>query len=118
MRPIHDRMPVIIPPEGEKKWLGELSDEEAVKFLKSYPAEQMKAYEISTFVNSPKNDSPDVVVPAWHPLICVVYKNCSISFNPICRFSMFNPHARWDRHLPYDEQEADVIEVGVIFNVN
>jgi len=28
---------------------------------------------------------------------------------------MFNPHARWDRHLPYDEQEADVIEVGVIF---
>jgi len=64
MKSIHDRMPVIIPPEGEKKWLAELSDQEAVKFLKAYPAEQMKAYEISTLVNSPKNDSSDVIVPA------------------------------------------------------
>jgi len=64
MKPIHDRMPVIIPPESEKRWLAELSDQEALKFLQSYPAEQMKAYEISTFVNSPKNDSPDVIVPA------------------------------------------------------
>ena len=28
---------------------------------------------------------------------------------------MFNPQARWDRHLPSDSHEEEAIEVGAIF---
>jgi len=63
MKSIHDRMPVIIPQSQEKLWLSDIDEKEAFGMLKPYSAEKMKAYEISTFVNSPQNDSSDVIDP-------------------------------------------------------
>jgi putative SOS response-associated peptidase YedK len=56
--PIHDRMPVILAPDGEKLWLeSSLQDFSKVSsLLKPYPSDQMEVYEVSTLVNSPRND--------------------------------------------------------------
>ena len=63
MEPIHNRMPVILPREKEALWLdpsqsdyGSLRD-----LLVPYPADEMEAYEVSRLVNSPRNDTPDVM---------------------------------------------------------
>jgi putative SOS response-associated peptidase YedK len=62
---IHNRMPVIVPPERFGVWLdnsvcdrGELN-----KVLEPYPAERIEAYPVSTRVNSPKNDGPELTEP-------------------------------------------------------
>jgi putative SOS response-associated peptidase YedK len=58
--PIHDRMPVMLPREAWSAWLGEepASGEKLQALLKPLPAERMRAYPISTRVNSVKNDEP------------------------------------------------------------
>ena len=63
MKPIHDRMPVILHRTDESKWLDpELIDlDSLVTLLIPYPSDLMKAYEVSTIVNSPKNDSPQCI---------------------------------------------------------
>jgi len=60
MKPIHHRMPVILSPEDEKKWLNpENQDmEQLLSLLKPYNPELMEAYEVSDFVNSPANQGP------------------------------------------------------------
>ncbi len=59
---IHDRMPVILPRESEVVWLSNsLSPEQACGLLKPYPATQMKASPISRLINSPINDTPEVL---------------------------------------------------------
>ena len=59
---IHDRMPVILSRKDEKVWLDPgLDINEATKMLHPYPAEEMKMYPVSTLVNSPKNDSIEVI---------------------------------------------------------
>jgi putative SOS response-associated peptidase YedK len=62
---IHDRMPVILPKEWEKVWLDPaIEDAEYLKsLLRPYPSEEMKMYEVSTIVNSPKNDVSDCIKP-------------------------------------------------------
>ncbi len=61
---IHDRMPVILPRESEATWLSDqLSSEQACALLKSYPAAEIKALPVSTLVNSPGNDTPEVLKP-------------------------------------------------------
>ncbi len=61
--PIHDRMPVILEREDEKKWIGHnISHDEIIKMLTSYPKEKMKAYPVSDKVNSPRNDSDEMIV--------------------------------------------------------
>jgi putative SOS response-associated peptidase YedK len=58
----HDRMPVILDPEDESKWL---QDDTPMNFilsmLRPYPAQKMDAYPISTLVNSPANNSPEII---------------------------------------------------------
>jgi putative SOS response-associated peptidase YedK len=63
--PIHDRMPVILPPEAWARWLGEEAADrgELQSLLKPHPAERMKAYSISTRVNSVKNDDAGLIEP-------------------------------------------------------
>lgn len=58
---IHDRMPVILPRDEEKKWLSDIDLGEAVALLRPYDAKTMEAYEISTLVNSPSNDILGVI---------------------------------------------------------
>ena len=65
LRPIHNRMPVILPREKEGFWLdGSVSDPAALAdILGPYPADAMAANEVSSLVNSYANDEPDVVEP-------------------------------------------------------
>lgn len=62
-KPIHDRMPVILPKNREKDWLSEIPTEEAIKLLQPYNSNDMACYEISLKVNNPANKSPDIVKP-------------------------------------------------------
>ncbi|WP_075981776.1 SOS response-associated peptidase [Bacillus massilinigeriensis] len=63
MKPIHDRMPVILKREDEKAWLDRsLTDPQQLSlFLKPYDKELMEAYEVSSLVNSPKNNSIELI---------------------------------------------------------
>lgn len=63
MARIHDRMPVIVPPDRYRDWLapGEADPENLREFLGAYPAAEMQAEPVSTFVNSPKNEGPGCV---------------------------------------------------------
>ncbi len=61
IRPIHDRMPVILSPDDYEPWLGEDSSPSRTRLaimLRPYPAERMRTYPVSRDVNSPTNDSP------------------------------------------------------------
>lgn len=59
MSSIHDRMPVILDRDDEKRWI-DMSIKDS-KYLKSLirpmSSHRMSAYEVSSLVNSPKNDS-------------------------------------------------------------
>ena len=63
LRPIHDRMPVILPKQVEKFWLdGSVEDSNALaSILTPHPSDAMDAYEVSPLVNSAANDGPEVV---------------------------------------------------------
>jgi putative SOS response-associated peptidase YedK len=63
MRPIHDRMPVILAPGDWDAWLEAVTKNAGglQSLLKPYPAEGMTAWPVSTMVNSPRNDSVECV---------------------------------------------------------
>lgn len=59
---VHDRMPVILKKEDEKKWLDKYSSEEdLLKMLNTYPGDEMLSYTVSPLVNSVHNDSPAII---------------------------------------------------------
>lgn len=63
MAPIHPRMPVILPRESENLWIDPNNQDPVMlkALLTQYPSDYMEAYLVSTLVNSPHNDSPDVI---------------------------------------------------------
>ena len=64
LRPIHNRMPVILPREMEPFWLDpDVEDRDALSdVLVPYQSTEMEAYEVSSLVNQPGNDGPEVVL--------------------------------------------------------
>ncbi|MBI5673469.1 MAG: SOS response-associated peptidase [Nitrospirae bacterium] len=62
-KPIHTRMPVILPPSAYDVWLDpSYQHVDPLKaLLRSYPSEELMAYPISTLVNNPRNDAPQVL---------------------------------------------------------
>ena len=66
LAPIHDRMPVIVPPETYDAWLDteKVDAKQAATLVGPAPDEFLDAYEVSTRVNSFQNDGPENVVPA------------------------------------------------------
>ena len=62
MEKIHDRMPVILSKEDEKIWLSETPEQKLTQLLRPYPSEEMKLYQVSTKVNSPFNDFPELLL--------------------------------------------------------
>lgn len=60
---IHDRMPVIIKPEDYSIWLDtKFTDVIKIQTMSlPYPERLMQAYPVSRKVNSPRNDSPDLI---------------------------------------------------------
>jgi putative SOS response-associated peptidase YedK len=60
---IHDRMPVLLKPQDEQTWLDpSITDTQQLStLLIPYDAGDMEAYQVSPLVNSPKNNSVDLI---------------------------------------------------------
>ncbi len=58
---IHDRMPLILRPCDYDRWLGNEPDPRDL--MRSFPAEPMRMWPISTRVNKPENDDPSIIEP-------------------------------------------------------
>ena len=63
MRPFHDRMPVILSRANENHWLSDLPAGELSGLLFPCPDEWLKLFPVSSLVNSPANDVPEVLLP-------------------------------------------------------
>jgi len=60
---VHDRMPVILPPEAELDWLdAEISVDHALSLLAPLPADLMRAAAASPLVNSVKHEGPELLM--------------------------------------------------------
>jgi putative SOS response-associated peptidase YedK len=66
VRPVHDRMPVILPQQHWAAWLDRDAQDAAalVPLLRPYPADAMRAYPVGMTVSNPRNDVPECLVPA------------------------------------------------------
>lgn len=62
---LHNRMPVILPPEAYQDWLDPaITDVSALKqWLQPYPAEEMEILPVSFYVNSAHNEGPRCIEP-------------------------------------------------------
>lgn len=64
VRDIHDRMPVILDPKDYSTWIDPASPIETVRaLLRPAPDHLLESYEVSKNVNSPKNESADLIEP-------------------------------------------------------
>ncbi|QJC52359.1 SOS response-associated peptidase [Paenibacillus albicereus] len=65
MRPIHDRMPVILRPEDEALWLdrGMRDPQRLQPLLRPYPPEEMRAYPVRREVGSVRSQGPACIEP-------------------------------------------------------
>jgi len=63
--PIHDRMPVIVPPQDYGKWIGEdeVDPVRLLQMLKPFPAEAMMASPVDPRVGNVKNDEAALIEP-------------------------------------------------------
>lgn len=59
MRPVHDRMPVILAPGHEKEWL----PPGGVPFFNAFPAELMRTYPVSPKMNRADFNVPEAIAP-------------------------------------------------------
>jgi len=60
MRPIHDRMPVILPQEALGTWLDQ-ENRHPEDLLRQFPAEAMEAWPVGAAVGNTKNDGPAMI---------------------------------------------------------
>lgn len=63
LRPVHDRMPVILHPDEYEVWLEtDVRKLGLIKeMLRPYPAEEMTSYPVSTAINSPQNQGVTLI---------------------------------------------------------
>jgi putative SOS response-associated peptidase YedK len=57
---LHHRMAVVLAPDAEERWL---AGETVPDLFDPYPGDEMHAYPVSTRVNSPANDGPELIEP-------------------------------------------------------
>lgn len=65
LEPIHDRMPAILSQEETDLWLDPLLQNplDLISLLKPYPDGELHMYPVSNLVNSPQNNTPQVIAP-------------------------------------------------------
>lgn len=65
LRPIHDRMPVILTREAEAVWLDPTIQEPAslLPLLTPYPSDEMECFAVDTLVNNPAHETPECIAP-------------------------------------------------------
>ncbi len=63
MRPLHDRMPVILSPDNVRRWCGAVCDDSAVarQQLGNVTNDALVFWPVSTVVNNPRNDGADLI---------------------------------------------------------
>jgi putative SOS response-associated peptidase YedK len=65
VRPVHDRMPVIVAPADYARWLDPaVRPEPLLELLHPYASEAMAGGPVSPWVNSPAHDDPRCIAPA------------------------------------------------------
>jgi putative SOS response-associated peptidase YedK len=60
VKPLHDRMPLIIAPDDYGRWLTGNVDE-ASEVISTSPSVLLEAYPVSSFVNKPENDDASCI---------------------------------------------------------
>jgi putative SOS response-associated peptidase YedK len=64
MRPVHDRMPVVLTPEAEAAWIDpDRSPEELRELLVPAPEDLLTAHEVNDLVNDVRKDGPELIEP-------------------------------------------------------
>lgn len=65
LKPIHDRMPVILGPNSGRNWLGSepLESSLLTRLCRPLPAEMMSSHRVDPRVNNSRYESPDCSVP-------------------------------------------------------
>jgi len=65
VRPIHDRMPVILPKLAEAAWLDPAARPvgDLLALLRPYPAAELEAYAVSRLVHTPDHNAPELILP-------------------------------------------------------
>jgi putative SOS response-associated peptidase YedK len=65
LRPIHNRMPVILASTAYDQWLDPTVQQTAPlkTLLRPYPSDKLLAYPVSTLVNNPRHDVPQCLEP-------------------------------------------------------
>ncbi len=65
LRPLHDRMPVILRPDAYRRWLDaeEADPGGVVDLLRPFDAPAMRADPVGTWVNDPRHDGPACLEP-------------------------------------------------------
>ena len=62
---MNSSMPAILSQANEKKWLdNSLSAEEWMNMLQPFPNDQMSSFTVSSLINNPENDRPEILKPA------------------------------------------------------
>jgi putative SOS response-associated peptidase YedK len=66
LAPIHDRMPVILPPTRWEEWLDPTNEDVNTlgKLLVPAPASLLTAHPVSTLVNNVRHDGPELMAEA------------------------------------------------------
>jgi len=65
VKPLHDRMPVILDRRDFDAWLDPRQDPKTLQtLLRPYPWEKMVVFRVDTLVNNPRHEDPRCVVPA------------------------------------------------------
>lgn len=69
LAPIHDRMPVILDPAVEARWLDPTLTDPAIlgPLLVPCPPERLRRWPVGTAVNSTRHDGPDLMTPVVLP---------------------------------------------------
>jgi putative SOS response-associated peptidase YedK len=64
VKPLHDRMPVILEPRDYERWLADADPAQLpIDLLRSYPAEKMTAWKVDPRVGNVRNDDAELLTP-------------------------------------------------------
>ena len=73
--PLHDRMPVILPRDGEEAWLDAATQPQALQeLLRGLSAEQTALREVSSAVNDARHDEPDCLASTQQPAALTLFQ--------------------------------------------
>jgi putative SOS response-associated peptidase YedK len=76
LKPLHDRMPVILEPRDYERWLAPADPAQLpVDLLRSYDSDRMKAWKVDPRVGNVKNDDPELLLPPAPPPQSLLWGN-------------------------------------------